>query len=59
MILGLDIGGSYTDFVLMEKKFKRLATIQTEAHSLANMLIGKKCKELPQITEIDDLFGDE
>ncbi len=41
------------------RQIKRLATIQAEAHSLANMLIGKKCKELPQITEIDDLFGDE
>ncbi len=41
------------------RQIKRLATIQAEAHTLANMLIGKKTKELPQVTEIDDLFGDE
>ena len=38
MILGLDIGGSYTDFVLMEKKFKRLATIPTDLQEIKEMI---------------------
>jgi len=38
MILGLDIGGSYTDFILMEKKFKRLATIPTDLQEIKKMM---------------------
>ncbi len=38
------------------RSIKRLNTIQAEAHTLANRLIGKEIKEIPTITEIEEIL---
>ncbi|MCF7790689.1 MAG: CRISPR-associated endonuclease Cas1 [Victivallales bacterium] len=38
------------------RQIKRLDTIQAEAHTLANSMIGKETKDIPEIKEVKELF---